>query len=364
GGRPMILPARGERPAVVFHIADICTTDDASWPVCPRGQLKRAVDDLASEHGLRLEVGFEHELFITGLQETPTPAFSLMGTRAVSGIADEVQAMLRTAGTRLDQFVAEFGAHQFEIAAPVLDALAAADHAVLSREAIRDAARARGTHATFAPKPFANAPGNGVHIHLSLWRGDAPVTAAEDALAPEGAAFLAGVLAHLPSVLAFTLGSVNSYERLLPSNWVGIYRCWGERNREAAVRFCPRTRSADGRNPGASLEYRLADGSASPHLALAAIIRAGMAGLAQGLALPDGVDCDPAGLTAEERKARGIDDLPPTLDAALSGLEKSGLARAWFGELFEAAFFSVCRNDVGDAARLGEAYRAQFAQTI
>ncbi|MEL6196941.1 MAG: glutamine synthetase family protein [Pseudomonadota bacterium] len=363
-GLAMTMPARGERPAALLQISDICTTDDAPWPVCPRGQLARAVDDLAAQHGLRLEVGFEHELFITGLQDRPTPAFSLAGTRAASGLAEDVQAMLRTAGTRLDQFAAEFGAHQFEISAPIHDALTAADHAVLAREAIRDAARARGAHASFAPKPFAEAPGSGVHIHLSLWRGDTPVTAAEDRLSAEASAFLAGILAHLPALLGFTLASANSFERLLPSNWVGIYRCWGERNREAAVRFCPRGRSADGRNAGASLEYRLADGSASPHLALAALIRAGMDGLAEGAALPAGVDCDPAGLSAGERADRGIDALPASLEVCLDGLEESGLAGAWFGETLAAALMSVRRNDVADAARLGDRYRDAFSATI
>ncbi|MEM1343022.1 MAG: glutamine synthetase family protein [Pseudomonadota bacterium] len=364
GARTMVLPARGERPAALLCLADICTTEDTPWPVCPRGQLKRAIADLEERYGLRLEAGFEHELYITGLQERPTPAFSLAGTRAVSGIAEEVQAMLRTAGTRLDQFAAEFGAHQFEIAAPVLGALEAADHAVLAREAIRDAARARATHASFAPKPFADGPGSGVHIHMSLWQGDTPATAAGDQLSERASAFLAGILAHLPALIGLTLASANSFERLLPSNWVGIYRCWGARNREAAVRFCPRSQRADGLNPGASLEYRLADGSASPHLALAALIRAGMAGLEAGLTLPQGVECDPSDLSASERAARGIDDLPSDLGLCLDGLEASGVLEAWFGALFTAAFLSVRRNDVADAARLGEAYRAAFSATI
>lgn len=362
--RPMILPARGDRPAMALHLADILTTEDEPWPVCPRGQLRRALAELEAEHGLTLRVGFEHELYLPGLQETPTPAFSLGGARAASGLAEEVQAMLGTAGHRLDQFVAEFGEHQFEIAAPPLGALDAADLAVLAREAIRDAARARGVHATFAPKPFAEAPGSGVHVHMSLWRDGAPVTARGGAPTAEAGAFVAGLLTRLSSVMGFTFASVNSYDRLRPSSWVGAFGCFGTRNREAAIRLCPRGPGPGSVNPDATFEFRLADGSASPHLALAALVWAGMAGLRDELPEPADVQADPGGLTAQERAAQGIADLPASLAEGLAALEASGDARAWFGPLMEDALLSVRRNDLADAERAGEAHRALFRRAV
>lgn len=362
-GKPMTLPARGDRPALQLHVCDILTTEDDPWPVCPRGQLKAATGALRA-HGLTLRVGFEQECYITGLQEQATPAFSLAGTRAASGLAMEVQAMLGTTGTRLEQFVAEFGEYQFEVAAPPLEALEAADFVVFTREAIRDAARGRGGHATFAPKPFANAPGSGVHIHLSLWQDDRPVLARNDTLSDTAQHFLAGILFHLPQILALTTASHNSFGRLQPSSWVGIYNCWGTRNREAAVRFCPRGRAADGSNPRATLEYRLSDGSASPHIALAALIRAGVDGLADRLTLPSDVQADPATLSDAERAAISVTDIPRSLSDAVAALERSGIASTWFDPLFEAALLSVRRNDISDATAAGKDYAKKFRAAV
>ena len=361
----MTLPARTDRPSMRLLLADILTTDDEPWPVCPRGQLRRAIAALHERHGLSLVAGFEHECYITGLQSAPTPAFSLSGSRDVSGLAAEVHATLATAGLTLDQFVAEFGANQFEISSPALGALEAADHAALAREAIRDAARARGAQASFAPKPRADAPGSGVHVHVSLIHDErGPVTARDDALTDVSGAFAAGVLEHIDAVLAFSTGSVNSFARLQPSSWVGAHGCFGTRNRETALRLVPRLRDERGGNPSASVEFRVADASASPYLTLAALIRAGLDGLDRSLSAPPDVQLDPATLDAEGRQALGISTLPEDLPTLLDRLETGGRARGWFGDVFETAFLSVRRNDLTDAQRLGQDYAEQFSRTV
>ena len=48
--------------------------------------------------------------------------------------------------------------------------------------------------------------------------------------------FIAGVLAHLPGLLALTAPSYNSFRRLQPHFWSSAYTAWGPDNREAAVR--------------------------------------------------------------------------------------------------------------------------------
>ncbi|MEM6762148.1 MAG: glutamine synthetase, partial [Pseudomonadota bacterium] len=265
--------------------------------------------------------------------------------------------------TRLEQFVAEFGENQFEIAAPIRDSLGAADHAVLSREAIRDAARGRGAHATFAPKPDLSHAGSGVHIHFSLWDGDGrPVTAANGGCTATSGAFAAGILEHLEAVMAFSTPTPNSFQRITESSWVGVFACFGVRNREAAIRLAPRTPAADGTNPGASLEFRLCDGSANPYLSLAAIIRAGMLGLKGGLATPASVEKDPAFIPAQEREAKGIRRVPMTVADCLAAAEPH--AADWFGPLFWQAFTSVRRNDIADAERLAADYPAAIARAI
>ena len=84
-----------------------------------------------------------------------------------------------------------------------------------------------GLICSFAPKPFAQGVGSGAHIHFSLWSPDGERNllydpeAGEGLLSESGRRFVAGVLAHLPALVALTCPSFNSYERLQPSAWAG-----------------------------------------------------------------------------------------------------------------------------------------------
>lgn len=361
--RPMILPMREDRPAMALYLADIRHHDGSFWETCPRSQLARALADLERQHGLTLKAGFEHECYIYGLQQTPSGAYSLAGMRKGSGLAEDVQRTMASAGTRLEQFIPEFGVDQFEVSTPVADALTAADHAVFAREAVRDGGRALGAHVTFAPKPDLTQAGSGVHIHVSLWGTDGtPATAKDGALTATGAAFTAGILKHLEAVMAYTTPSPNSFQRIAESSWVGVFACFGVRNREAAIRLCPRTPAGDGTHPGASLEFRLCDGASNPYLALAALVRAGMMGLAEGLGAPESVEIDPARIDPATREAAGHRRVPHALDTCLAAAEP--LAADWFGPVFWQAYGASRRNEINDAAAAGEAYPAQLSRIV
>ncbi|MFD0860125.1 type I glutamate--ammonia ligase [Roseovarius aquimarinus] len=358
---PIVFPAQEGLPTLQFHLAEITHHDGTPWPVCPRSALRAALTALKEEFGLDMKAGFEHELYIEGLEGAPSPAFSLEGTRRVSDIAARVNGILAPAGAALEQCVAEFGHYQFEIAGAVTDALSAADNAVLALAAIRDQARRAGLHATFAPKPDPQQPGSGVHVHFSLWEAGAPVTAAGDALTPRAASFAAGIFAALPSVLACSISNANSYARLAPSSWVGVFPCIGTRNREAAIRICPRAQGAGGVNAQASMEYRLADATANPYLMLAALIHAGMDGMRAALPSPPDVTVDPATLSDTERRDLGLDALPSSPAQTLS---RADALERWFGQTFTAAFRAVRENDIEDAARLGEDYTRVMTRAI
>lgn len=358
----VVLPPSDTRPAMAVYLADIRHHDGRLWPSCARTQLKRALGALG-EAGFSLQVGFEQECYIKGLADRPTAAFSLAGCRAVTGLAARVLDTLASAGTRLDQFVKEFGEDQYEIAAPVRSAVRAADEAVIAREVIRDAAALMGAHATFAPKPDLSQPGSGVHIHMSLWdHKGTPHTARNGALSPAAGAFVSGILDNLDAVMAYTTPSPNSFERLRPSSWVGVFKCFGVRNREAAIRLCPRAPGPEGTHPGASIEFRVADGAANPYLALAALVRAGIMGLSARSEAPESVEKDPAHIDEAEREARGIAPLTPTLADALGAAES--LVEEWFGAEFWSVYSAVRRNEIADAEAAGDAYPAQLARIV
>ncbi len=129
--------------------------------------------------------------------------------------------------------------------------------------------------------------GNGGHVHLSLWRDGKNLMACGDrrfGLTADGEAFGAGVLEHLPALLALGAPSVASYLRLVPQHWAGAYACWGLENREAAIRMV--TGSAGSTEWAANLEVKCVDLLANPYLLLAGLLAAGSAGMAAGRRCP------------------------------------------------------------------------------
>ncbi len=332
-------------------LCDGRTMEREPWPYCPRTALKDAISALKAETGLTMKVAFEHEFTIRGLNQPTHVAFSLSAGRIVSHLADKVLATLGRAGIDLEQFQAEYGMDQFEISSVPVDPLTAADRVVLTLETIRDCARQLQLAASFLPKPVLNDAGNGVHIHFSLWDGETPVTARQDWLTARSGPFVAGVLDAAESLIPFTCLSANSYQRLRPHNWVGAYTCAGLRNREAMVRLVPRAPSADGENPKASIEFRVTDATANVYVALAAIIRAGLAGIKSGLPIPANIAQDPDGLTAQERSKANIRLLPQSIDEALNA-RTSAAGASWLGPELSGAYLACRRNDASHAAEM------------
>jgi glutamine synthetase len=353
------LPAYGDRPAFDLVLCDARMPDGSPWPYCPRTTLKNAITRLRNEAGLTMKVAFEHEFLVNGLKQIAHPAFSLSSGRNVSHLADLVMATLGKAGIILEQFQAEYGTDQFEISSVPADPLAAADRAVLTLEIIRDCARQLELHASFIPKPALNAAGNGVHIHLSLYRGGKPVTAAKDWVTETSGAFAQGILHHAESAVPFTCLSTNSYLRLRPHSWVGAYTCLGVKNREAMIRLVPRKPDAKGHNPNASLEYRATDATANVYIALAALIGAGLDGLATKRA-PMNVAQDPDGIQQGEREKMCIRHLPQSMEEALKGLDVTA-ANRWLGNELVTAYLA-CRRE--DLRQFGSGDPEQAAATL
>ena len=184
------------------------------------------------------------------------------------------------------------------------EALAAADRRVMVLEAIRGVAQGMGLETTMAPKPYLDGAGNGHHLHVSLYEGDAPVLFdASGALSGPGSGFVAGVLEHLPAVMAFTAPSPNSYQRLAPGMWASAYAAYGLDNREAAVRLASPVAGRE--STTANVEVKPVDVTSNPYLALAAVLAAGMDGMERNLDPGEPTMVDPASLSDEERARAG-----------------------------------------------------------
>jgi glutamine synthetase len=185
-------------------------------------------------------------------------------------------------------------------------------------------------------------------VHVSLWRSGSNLMAGGPAarfgLSPDGEAFAAGVLEHLPALMAVGAPGVTSYLRHVPSHWAGTYACWGLENREAAVRMV--TGSPGAVSTAANVEVKCFDLHANPYLVFAGVIAAGLAGLSAGSALPDPVDVDPAVLSAGELEARGIARLPQSLREATDAFAADSVVTSAFGEELTASIVAVRESEL------------------
>ncbi|KAJ5377513.1 uncharacterized protein N7496_004922, partial [Penicillium cataractarum] len=299
---------------------------------CPRTTLRNIVEKLQTKHNINILCGFEIEVvFLKPLTSQQTgevrgyaPAtknhsWSQMTaeTRKMIPILEEINRTLASMGIHLQQFHAESALGQFEFILPPAKPLAAIDALIAARQAVTAVAERNGLRATLYPRPFAKGAGTAAHAHISI-----TPPAREDA-------FLAGIMEHYTSIVAFTMSQDSSYERVRSGIWSGSeWVAWGFQNREAPVRKI---------SPG-HWEFKSLDGVANPYLAVAALLAGGLIGLEKNLSLTV-KECtvDASHLTSSERTALGITTpLPKSLDQSMVALsENEGLQSVLGKELVQ-----------------------------
>src|SRR5437868_4692078 len=234
-------------PHTATVLVDMQTLDGQPYAADGRFFLKRMIARAADGHDLSLIAAFEPEWSLaikTGDQFTPideSGCFTSTGMNIAAPVIDDIVAALESQGITVEQYYPELGWGQQELSIRHAPALEAADRHILYRETVRGVALRHGLYALFAPKPWPDQAGNGCHLHFSAWNPTLTTNRFADGNRPDGVAdlarhFVAGVLDHLPGLLALTCASVNSYRRLQPQMWASAYRIWGVDNREASVR--------------------------------------------------------------------------------------------------------------------------------
>jgi len=337
-------------------LGDIKHMDGRPWECCLRTILKDALARLHEGFGMTLVSAFEHEFHFKSAQNLPGSAYSYQGVRAQRIFGESLMRALRAAGIAPDTFMHEFGRDQYEVTIGPQRGVRGADHAVLVREITRATAERGDQAVSFTPLREPNEVGNGVHVHMSFVNDEGDPTT-YDPHSPTGlsalaGSFVAGVLAHLDAIVAFTAPSVVSYTRLTPHRWSAAFNNLGFRDREAAVRVCPVSDLSDiDKVHQFNFEFRAADAAASPYLQLAAIIHAGVQGMQDGLTTPAGTEEDLSLLSAQALAERGFIRLPSTLEEALRALESNDRVTGWFPDGFVDVYLKHKR---GEIAYLGD----------
>jgi glutamine synthetase len=342
------------QPKTARLLCRMDTLEGEPWSACPRAFLERMIARAAGQ-GLAFRAAFENEFTLArqdGERFVPldrSACFSTIGMDLAAPVMMDVIEALQAQGVEPEQYYAELGPGQQELPVRYADAMRAADNQITVRETARGVALRHGLLASFAPKPFPEEAGNGSHVHCSLWRTGDGRNHFHDArdrygLSAAGYAFMGGVLAHLPALVALTAPSVNSYRRLQPRFWSSAYTAWGPDNREAALRLPSKRRGLE--MDSANLELKPCDPSNNPYLALGGLLAAGLDGIARKLDPGEPTLVDPDALTDAERQRRGIRRLPATLGAALDELERDEVLCAALGETLAREYLIVKRSEV------------------
>ena len=344
------IEARADESALEFVLCDIVETDGRPWECCPRRFLREGLEELDREYGFRVVASFEHEFQLIS-DAPPSPPFSLAAQRQFDPLGPELMNALVHGGVQPELFFAEYAPHQFEIPVTPAEGLASADRSVVLKEIVRDLARRYGSRATFAPLLDPASAGNGVHIHLSLADGAGQPVLYDDTrpgcLSEVGERFAAGILSHAGALSALTAPSPVSAMRLTPHRWSVGAVCLAQANREALLRI-PSTVALNGSEPEGQLrlEYRGADATANPYLALGALVRAGLDGLRAQLPAPPILEVDPSELDEHDRERYGVGAMPDSLEASLAALARDETVRGWLGALLYDAYVGVKRSEL------------------
>ncbi len=339
-------------PGWAWAPVDQYTQQGEPFPACPR-MFARRVAEGYPRLGLSVRAAFELEFSIGHDRDDGAfdpahrgPGYSDIALVGNHDFALDLITAMEAQGLRLQQFHPEYANGQFEMSIAPLDPLAAADAAMVSRQTVRAVAGRHGLIASFAPQVEAGT-GNGMHLHLSLWEGQDNLLAGGDGPAgmqERGEAFAAGLLEEMAALVGVMAPSCLSYLRLQPHHWSGAMRCWGTENREAALRFIAGT--TESTRSVANVEVKPVDGTANPYLTIGAVLAAGLHGLDVAGRLPPSTEEDPTELSEDVRAARGVEQLPASLSAAVERLAGSSVIRDAMGDFLFETFLATRRGEI------------------
>jgi glutamine synthetase len=321
-------------------ICDVFTPNGEPFVGDPRGVLRRQVER-ASKLGFVVNTGPELEFFLfrrdAGGGIEPLPHDEAGYFDFSTDLAQEVRQDMVDA---LEAFGIRVEAAHHEVAA--------GQHEIDFKFALKAIAQQHGLYATFMPKPIHGINGSGMHTHQSLWSIAEARNAFADpdnkyGLSDIARSYMAGILAHARGMIAILAPLVNSYKRLVPGYEAPTYLTWGRTNRSALIRV---PKVSPGKSiEGTRIEVRCPDPSSNTYLAFAAMIAAGLDGVERGLPLGEPVEESLFEMDAARIAEKGIRELPGTLGEAIDELEADPVIGAALGDHVLSHYVSAKRAE-------------------
>jgi len=319
------------------------------YPLSTRVALKSVLAQ-AAEMGFGMNLGIECEIYLLkqgadGKLSVPNPddklnkaCYDVQGFMDSFSWLDKVGSCINDLGWDLYSFDHEDANGQFEFDFNYSDALTTCDRLTFFRMMAKHYAKEEGLIATMMPKPFADKTGTGAHFNMSLYdlktgKNLFACDPKEDprgiGLTPLGYQFVGGILKHGRALCAAFAPTVNSYKRLVRRgamsyfSWAPVFNSYGSNNRTNSVRIPA---------GGGRCESRNADGAVNPYLAAALALAAGLEGIREGLNPGAPNEDNLYELSDAQRRERGIDFLPQTLQEAVQAFADDPLVERTLGK--------------------------------
>ncbi len=312
----------------------------------------------AAELGMGFNLGIECEIYLLrqeadGSLSIPhpddkliKPCYDVRGFLDNFTWLDKVATCINDLGWDLYSFDHEDGNGQFEFDFSYCDALKMCDRFTFFRYMAKHYAKEEGLIATMMPKPFVNRTGTGAHFNMSLYDlvSGANLFACDPKSDPHGLGltetgyhFIGGILKHGRALCAAFAPTVNSYKRLVRQgamttfSWAPVFNSYGSNNRTNSVRVPA---------GGGRCESRNADGAVNPYLAATLALAAGLEGVRNRIDPGQPNEDNLYTISEAERRARGIDFLPNTLQDAVAAFAADPLVEATLGRELRDEFIT------------------------
>ena len=337
-----ILPWRPQQGKVARMICDLYFPDGTPYKNSPRYILEN-VAGKAQEEGYTCYIDPECEFFLFHTDDNGNPTTV---THEQAGYLDispldlgenarrDMVLTLEDMGMEVESSHHEAAPAQHEIDFRYGEIRKIVDCITTFKMAVRIVAKRHGLHATFMPKPKAEANGSGMHIQFSLIKNGENVFECADRpgeLSEEAYYFIGGLLAHSKEMALITNPLVNSYKRLVPGYDAPTELTWTENNQNSLVRI-PVTRGE-----GIRVELRSPDASANPYVVLAVCLAAGLDGIKNKI-----TPTKSSNLAAQDQQA---EHLPETLKEAIDYFESSSWVKEVLGEEFCRQYVAAKKNE-------------------
>lgn len=194
-------------------------------------------------------------------------------------LRNEMVMLLEAAGVPVKYHHPEVGGPgQVEIELSFGSTVEMANRTMILKYIVRNAAVRAGKTVTFMPKPFYKEAGNGMHVHMIMFKEGKPVfydPSGYSSLSDIAHYAMGGILTHSPSLMGFTNPSTNSFKRLVPGYEAPVSICYATANRSAVIRIPGYAEAPTEKR----FEFRPSDATANPYLAYAALVMAAADGI-------------------------------------------------------------------------------------